>query len=283
MFTSIIKVDETSFSKSFVLLQQEGILANTSLLSGFEYLIRGHTEDAYKGAYYAAFFDLSIGIERLLKLTILTHSFIENGCNVPQPINFKKDYSHRLMDLYSNVQGIDKYATKIPELGNLDKKILSFLHEFAEAKLGRYYNIEGLFNSKMIDPILQWERVMDDIKCNDISESTFHNLESKVFSTINPALQLDDITHNTGYVSGVYKYYLYQRINRCVLWRIIEFLRPILRMLGDMSMECHRIETEQLSRSSPSIPYFDEIFLFAYSSKEAVFRKKIWTTLAIPK
>jgi hypothetical protein len=283
MFSSIIKADEENFPKSFILLQQEAILANTSLLSGFEYLIRGHTEDVYKGAYYAAFFDLSIGIERLLKLSILTHSFIENDCSIPKPINFKKTYGHKILDLYSTVQKIDKYPTKIPVLEKLNHKILSFFQEFAEAKLGRYYNIEGLFNSEMTDPIQNWEKIMDDVKCNDITERTFHALECKVFRNINPALQLDDLAHNTGYVNGVYKYHLYQRVNRCMLWRIIGLLRPIIRMLNDMSMECHKIETEKLLQNMPSIPYFDEFFLFAYSSKEAVFRRKIWTTLAIPK
>jgi len=282
MFAKIIQVDKSVFPKSFILLQQEAILTNTSLLSGFEYLIRGHTEDVYKGAYYAAFFDLSIGIERLLKLTILTHLFIENDCNIPKPINFKKDYGHNLLDLYSAVRNINQYDTIIPVLDNLDAKILSFLRDFAEAKIGRYYNIEGLFHSQMVDPINQWEEIMDHIKVSDIPERVFHSLEAKVFNNIDPVLQLDDIANNTGYVHSVYKYHLYAKINRYTLWRIIEFLRPILNMLDDMSMECHRMDTEELSRNCPSIPYFSEIFLFAYSDRQTVFKRKKWTSLAMP-
>lgn len=69
MFSRLIQTNETFFPKSFWLLQQEAILANSCILTGFEFMIKGGFDDRNKGHYYTSFFQISIGIERILKLT----------------------------------------------------------------------------------------------------------------------------------------------------------------------------------------------------------------------
>lgn len=97
MFSKIIKVDISNFPRSFVLLQQEALLANASLLSGFEYLVKASFNDKGVGAYYAAFFDLTIGFERIMKLAIIAdHMWLRTTLNRPQ----KRKLGHMVMTSY---------------------------------------------------------------------------------------------------------------------------------------------------------------------------------------
>jgi hypothetical protein len=50
-------------SESFVLFQQEGFLARSSLLAGLNALRKANIDDTNKGLFYSAFFELSIGFE----------------------------------------------------------------------------------------------------------------------------------------------------------------------------------------------------------------------------
>ncbi len=66
------------FSKTFKLLQQEAFLARSSLLAGLDELLRANVIETDKGRFYGAFFLLSIGLERLMKLLIVCHHMANN-------------------------------------------------------------------------------------------------------------------------------------------------------------------------------------------------------------
>ncbi len=59
-----------SFSPTWFLLQQEGLLAQACLCNGLTAL-RHANLGAAKGRFYSAFFELSIGFERTLKLILI--------------------------------------------------------------------------------------------------------------------------------------------------------------------------------------------------------------------
>jgi len=77
------------FGKSFHLLAQEGHLAKSALLSGFDFLLRAEANANKDGQFYAAFFQLSIGIERLLKLVVVAQHMLENNFVSPTPKQLK--------------------------------------------------------------------------------------------------------------------------------------------------------------------------------------------------
>lgn len=278
MFTKIIKVDESQFPASFTLLMQEAVLANSSLLSGFEYLVNGSFDVKGKGAYYAAFFDLTIGFERLMKLAIITDHMIRNDCKAHDSEKLKKEFGHNLLKLMNRSAEIcSKYDVPVTEIkvGEINHQILQFLTDFADAQKGRYFNITNTTHAD--DPIAKWKELLYEIARQDFSEQMFSDLETRVFRDINPALQLDDIAHNTGYVQSLYEYKKTLLANRYALWRIINILRPITELLSKISEKCHEIETTVRIQNFPSIPYFDEVFLFRFTDRKSAMRRKRWT------
>lgn len=280
MFDSVYKVDIANFPNSFQLLQQEAILADSSLLSGFEYLVKGSFDAKGKGAYYAAFFDLSIGFERIMKLVIITDFVVDNDFKSYDPQKLKDDYGHKIKKLFEACfKIIEKYEIDLPESKeeDLNGQILTFLTDFADAQKGRYFNINN--TTKQDDPIDNWQTLLDAIARQDFSEAIWHRLESKTFNAISPALQLDDIANNTGYVKSVHQYHKTLLANRYALWRMIKLLEPLANTLGKISMKCHEIETGTSPQDYPSIPYFDEFFLFRHTQRREVMKRKRWTDL----
>lgn len=273
-------MNESNFPNSFRLLIQEAILADSSLLSGFEYLVKGNFDAKGKGAYYAAFFDLTIGFERLMKLVIIIHHMVENDYAPYDPEKLKKEYGHNLAKLYQRCHEIAAlYGIQTIDIkkGDLNHQTLEFLTDFADAQKGRYFNITN--TTLQNDPIITWQSLLNEIARQDFSEQVFASLETKVFNSINPALQLDDLAHNTGYVESFYKHRKTLLANRYALWRIMSVLGPIAFTLDKIADKCHVIDTTKKPKNYPSIPYFDEVFLFRYTEKKAAMKRKRWTDL----
>ena len=59
------------FSEKFKLLQQEGYLTQSSLCQGLTFLRKANLGEKERGLFYSAFFQLSIGIERFMKIVVI--------------------------------------------------------------------------------------------------------------------------------------------------------------------------------------------------------------------
>lgn len=88
------------FSRTFALLQQEGHLARTSLLSEIDLLLKANLDERNIGRFYSAFFQLTVGIERILKLVIITNHMLENNYKPPTDEELRKKYGHNLKATY---------------------------------------------------------------------------------------------------------------------------------------------------------------------------------------
>jgi len=84
------------FPRSFLLLQQEAFLIRTSLAQGLTLL--GSANIGEKGKYYGAFFGLSIGIERLLKVILILDHMATHGANPPER-SAVRAYGHDILGL----------------------------------------------------------------------------------------------------------------------------------------------------------------------------------------
>lgn len=112
--------------------------------------------------YYNAFFSLSIGIERLAKLILLADGIITNEGALPK----KKTVTGQGHNLGKLLCEVDKISTRHTtnliypcQFNDISKAIIYCLNSFANAKQGRYFNIEALWDkntSNKIEPIEQW-------------------------------------------------------------------------------------------------------------------------------
>jgi hypothetical protein len=148
------------FSPRWNALAREAGIASHSISSGLEALRKANYAD--KGLYNHAFFGLSIGLERLLKLIVLIDFALLNGGTFPDDAYFRA-LGHDIQQLYSEARRVharlanprDRY-----EIANqgLENDIIVFLAKFATST--RYYNLNFLAGKSQppqtMDPIVEW-------------------------------------------------------------------------------------------------------------------------------
>lgn len=112
------------------------------------------------GNYYTAFFGLSIGIERLAKLTIVCDYALDHNDEFPDQKQLQK-YGHNLIKLCDEVQAIGKKrglkTTYSFPNKNIHKAILKELDSFANK--GRYDNFKvtkGASSHNQFEPLTSW-------------------------------------------------------------------------------------------------------------------------------
>lgn len=285
MFDHLVTINTNSWPRSFLLLQQEAILAKSSVLSGFEFMIKGGFDDVYKGHYYTAFFQLSIGIERMLKLAIISDHMFRNSYQPPD-IKTIISYGHNLLTLYRRAKEISETYSNIifPVLedNSIRNNILVFMNNFA-ASTGRYHNISNIAQVTNPDPLTTWWDIIDQIKCKDFSSRTHSWIESDVARRLHPNLQIQDIIEHTGYVSGVYRFVMVDKANHYAVWNTLELIKPIIKLLSTISWKAHERDTSEqpIKYHAPHIPYYEEIFPILYTSKRDVLRRKRWSDLGL--
>jgi hypothetical protein len=134
-------------------LANEAALTSSLLGNGLNALRKA---DLYnRGLYYQAFFSLSIGIERLLKIIIVNQYRVVHDEAFPTDIN-PREFGHDLTKLC-------EYTSIKFESDSLHIKIVVFLNDFA--KRSRYYNVDSMMNTNMKydDPLSDWYLLCEDI------------------------------------------------------------------------------------------------------------------------
>ena len=121
-----------------------------------------HADSSRQNLYYAGFFNVTIAMERVCKLVLESKKFYEEGEFLKK--GELSNYGHSLIDLYQEVQKIEKsfsseaYLEQDKISANGLKDILIFLTDFA--KKDRYYNLESLTKNGGADPIKRWKQLI---------------------------------------------------------------------------------------------------------------------------
>ena len=145
-------------SKNVILIMKEAGLSASSIEQGLTALRRANF--VQKWIYYQAFFLLTIGIERLLKLTIITIHRVEEN-KLPDN-GLLKSYGHDIEKLFESVSKHLSPKSKFLDSDVLYKQILSFLSQYASKS--RYYNLDSLSGiGKTTDPLHQWQSIQTEI------------------------------------------------------------------------------------------------------------------------
>ncbi len=155
-------LDGSITERQFVLLNNEAALSSMSLSQGLTILRKA---DFVKKAYAShAFFSLSIGIERLIKL-ILIYDYRLNNNRFPDN-RYLKSFGHEIGALFVKAKSISLSMNKEKlyadvEGDNICEEIISFLNDFAVKS--RYYNLDiltGTFNNSD-EPLKGWEEKIE--------------------------------------------------------------------------------------------------------------------------
>lgn len=215
------------FSKSVQLLIKEAGLTSTCLEQGLTSLRKANF--AEKWHYYQAFFLLTIGIERLLKLTVVTLSRLEKD-RLPSNGELKA-YGHNINRLFNTLFTRLNPDNDFLDDDEINSMILNFLTKFASGS--RYYNLDSLSgNERNNDPLHSWKdivKIIEQRHC-DLKELSDH-YQNQISSMNNSffILHTDEYSNpirdyksffeqgrNLDKIQGYSVFYIHRLIKTCV-------------------------------------------------------------------
>ena len=271
-------------SESFALLQQEGFLTRSSLLAGFNSLRKANVDDINKGFFYSAFFELSIGLERLMKLVIVIDYMSKNNLAPMTDEELKNKYGHRIESLYIACKKLSTEMNRPNEnffdQADFEWNIIHFLHEFALSS--RYYNLSKLSNKhKSNDPLKEWWDILICIIHSDLTQKRLENIHS------NSLQYCDELGGNQFTLMRGLHGQLMTTLDAIMdpqlvaaaapysVWRVFTILQPFYHLLSNVVEAAHKIEIEK-GINYPLIPYMDEFFPFLLLPKSIVIKRRKW-------
>ena len=271
-------------AETFKLLQQEGFLFQSSLTQGLTALRKANDSDPQKGNYYVAFFQLSIGLERLMKTTVIIDHMWKNNLSTPSSDVLRR-LGHRLRDLYSHLQSLDGVDDN--PLGKVAPTSISFdildvLDSFA--RTSRYYNLDTLAaGTTASDPIDDYKQVMQRILDEDIAEkvvtrtiarqSTLATNMSPMVFAVDPAAPHES-SHET-LTRTLVNPALQELASRHAVYHTVVLIAA-LKDLIEFVVDSTHSAAQQMGQKQIAVPYMYEFLDFAWLNKSHILKKKRW-------
>jgi hypothetical protein len=260
-------------------MAQEAHLMSASLLSGFDLFHRSDFDRP--GSLYSAFFQLSTGLERLMKIVVILDHKVNNNLKTPTDRQLRA-FGHSIIDCYSRCNSIaaaqDRVMDKWFAPGDLEYRLLEFLSEFASG--ARYYNLDRLVGAKHADdPLIRWYHVQISIARKYLStkrreaimqDARDHCEKFSLFGwEIGPRGEYD-LTIDVTYQMEILK-----RTRGHCIWTIVRILQPFYFLLETLCDEIHKID-EKNGSDNTSVPHMTEFVAFFLCDQRTCVRRKNW-------
>jgi hypothetical protein len=266
-----------NFPPSFILLEQEGFLISSCLGRGLTDLRSAHVHN--KGAFYSSLFNLSIGMERLLKALVIIEHIATNNLSVPTK-NKLKSYGHNIQELYDQcVKIANARSVAVPDrhsLNPIQKEIISLLSDFAQTT--RYFNLDGLNPSHVgRDPLDHWGQIVTAILEKDVPKAQ----KEKILNQSNLiASAIDDITITI--MHGLDKTPLsteealalpglHDQAAKYAVLHVVKILAPLRELTSELSHLAYTLNTPE-----PVFPQMQEFIQWLWDDRQYILRKKRW-------
>ncbi|UVL32982.1 hypothetical protein LOY43_18620 [Pseudomonas sp. B21-041] len=275
------------FSRTFTLLQQEGHLARSSILSGIDFLLKANLDETRIGNFYSAFFQLTIGIERILKLVVITNHMIENNYTPPTDKELREKYGHHIKATYlhalsiRNKWGYEKIAPPVSD--TIEDKILDFLESFANKS--RYYNLRELNNASSDQgPLGDWYSICRQVASVEIGYAKLNKHAERVMYKMDQAglvgysARFDFDGHPMTLFDEFWQMHLIEKTAPHLVWKIVQFISPLYDALRYIAYEAIDYENTKKLKL-PVIPHLYEFFVFALATKSDSLRRKSWSRI----
>lgn len=279
--------------KIYRFLEQEAQLAQCLLTNGLQEISQAELTDYEKGKFYGGAFQISIGLERLMKLAVILNHMLKHNY-APPTIKELKGYGHKLVQLYEHIKTL--HNTKSDDKfnnGQLEFDTIKILSDFAVSS--RYYNLDRLEDSIDLltprgpfvdldrnDPLT---RIILNIMSLYESQSKRYIREKRLYKAFNkyPASEIGnyhrsplsgglemlvDIVQTLNYVHHGKGYFNYT---------VIRHIRFICSVLEDLVDKCHNYEEANGMTQTIVVPYLHHLFPIRYTTKSSALKRKNWT------
>lgn len=273
-------------------LEQEAQLAQSLLTSGLQEIANADFYDYSKGKFYGGAFQLSIGLERLFKLTVTLDHMLKNNFQAPTSKQLKF-YGHNLIELYQQLITIHGREHDDVFLKGTDEfNTIEILSEFAKGT--RYYNLDRLHESSKDlsprgpfvesdhnDPLAQ---VVLHIARLYEYQSKPHVRQARLFkawSTLSPS---EPASYVRSPITGGLSMYVdvIQLINYIYYgkgyfnYNIIRYVSFACTVLEGLVERCHEYEVKNGLTRTVVVPYLHEFFALRFTAKQDALKRKRW-------
>jgi len=271
-----------AFGPAFAALQNEGLLASGCLAVGLTSLRNAQFPD--KAAFYTGFFQLSISLERVLKLVLIIEHMRKNAFRPPTKFEIKQ-FGHELVRLYGECEriahsiGVVRFG--MPAKGSVEAQIVNFLSEFATKS--RYYNLDSLGSSPSgyDDPLRAWDNILSNILKTDVPVSKaeqfvtqarlVHDLFEDSIHVLQHGMDGQLLSSEDAFVVPA----RHEVVAPYAMVRIFAIIRPALSLLGEIARQAFA-ENLKNDRDFHHIPVMHEFFQLFDGSPAEIRRKKRW-------
>jgi hypothetical protein len=263
-------------------MAQEGHLMGASFLNGFGLFHQSSFDRP--GSFYSTFFQLSTGLERLMKIVVILDHKTKNALENPSDKQLRA-LGHSIVDCYiackviagERYQSLDHWFSS----GDLEHDVLDFLSEFAKST--RYYNLDQLVGGKKAaDPLTKWYRVQMAIveaylpwaKREAVMQLARNHCDKFKFYgwELGPRGEYD-LT-----VDVTYQLEVFRRTRGHCVWTIVRILHPFYDLLKRLCDEVHQIEVSK-GIDTPTVPYMAEFVPFFLCDRQTSIRRKSWLAI----
>ncbi|MHA6860373.1 hypothetical protein [Ralstonia pseudosolanacearum] len=276
------------FNKKFSLLAQEAHLTKNTILSGFDLLLKANFFQDKDGYFYSAFFHLSIGMERILKLAVVTHYMLTNDYKTPTVKQLKHQFGHDIQTLYGECQKLfPSYYNpnaQLPALTACDSELIAFFTEYGVQS--RYFNLNEVCEAKMErSPLYKW---LDAARSIYEEYTPSHVRQRSAMSLI---YKMDQAGYRNGFTRNLtedghpmsqfdcfHRQHVIEKAAPLAIWRLVEILQPIHFLLEAMSDKAREYEVEK-NIQAMVIPHYEDFFFFLLADKDSIKRRKKWLSI----
>lgn len=261
------------------MLSQEGNLAQSSLLSGIEALQKLNYDKT--GTFYTAFFQLSIGLERLMKIAVIIDHKSKNDLQNP-PGKQIRSLGHDLVAAYGVCKqlaldrGKDMSQWYEPDTAEYD--VLVHLSQFAKG--ARYYNLDSFTERQDFkDPVVQWASVhrriadqyINGLRQNKINDLAIAHCDKLRMFGFERSITGEYRTQ----VDCVFMHELFRQANKYCVWTIFQLLRPFYFLLEDLCDDIRKVEDTK-GIDTYTVPDMQEFFSFMLYDLTTATRRQKW-------
>jgi hypothetical protein len=260
----------------FTLFLQEGHLLRSCLTSGLTALRSASPER--KDQCYCAFFQLSMGLERLLKLILILNYMAEHNGKVPNREWLRScggKTGHDIAILMEHVWSHkSESAAPLQETmnpGTLALEVINFLTGFGNG--ARYYNLDALCaGTRQIDPLSSWDRIIQRIVVENVSE-----MHKDLIRRSSGALAgaVEDFTLARGFDMERRPVSFEQRMRLDGLYTCATPY-AVLQVMNILFQLKALLDEARTRAGSDFVPFLGEFLDFVTNDRRLVLRKKRW-------
>lgn len=273
-------------------LEQEAQLSQSLITSGLQEIANADFYDYSKGKFYGGAFQLSIGLERLFKLTVTLDHMLKNSFQAPTNKQLKS-YGHNLVDLYQKqIELLDKEHDDIFAPESWEYQTIEILSEFA--KDTRYHNLNRIHDaSQNLEPrgpfvdhdskdplrkiVLHIARLYENQSRKHVRQARLF----KAWNTLSPSETnsyiRSPITGGLTLLVDVVQLQNYVHYGKGYFnFNIIRYIRLTCTLLEDLVEKCHDYEVNHGLTKTVIVPFLHHFFPLQFTAKQDALKRKRW-------